>query len=165
MTTTPLNPQLLHLLGSRLNLSEAEANALQGGDYAGFLRERLAADSGLAGDPVFSMLASTLSAAADPPSEASDEDPAAPDVDSVDDDDTATQALAALRSIAGILGACCCWGQDASCPFCEGLGAPGYRRSRDPQLFLRWVKPTLRRMGLRLVRSETTVRTTDKPEE
>lgn len=170
MTTTSLHPQLLHLLGSRLNLSAAETAALHGGDYAAFFRERLASDPSLGSDPMFAMLASTLSAAGGGTEDEANVDgerappTAGADHDGVDDD-TARRALAAVRSIAAILGACACWGQDGDCPLCDGHGAPGYRRSRDPHLFLQWVEPTLRRLGLRLVRRQTTVRTAQQTEE
>lgn len=94
---------------------------------------------------------------------------AEPVIDDPEDASDGAEALVALREVAAILGACACWGQDPACPDCDGLGEPGYRPSRDPDLFIRWIRPTLRRMRLRLVGPRrapcTTTTTTTKPEE
>jgi hypothetical protein len=44
--------------------------------------------------------------------------------------------------MAAALGACDCWGQYVSCPFCDGLGGPGWTLP-DERLFASYVRPAL----------------------
>jgi hypothetical protein len=44
--------------------------------------------------------------------------------------------------LAAALGACDCWGQDVACPFCNGVGGPGWVRP-DERLFGSYVRPAL----------------------
>jgi hypothetical protein len=44
--------------------------------------------------------------------------------------------------LAAALGACDCWGQHVSCPFCDGLGGPGWALP-DERLFASYVYPAL----------------------
>jgi hypothetical protein len=46
-------------------------------------------------------------------------------------------------ALAAALGACDCWGEDADCPICRGLGAPGWELP-DRRLFATYVRPALR---------------------
>lgn len=172
-----LNPQVLQMIGANLNLSESEAAALQSGNYAQFFGERLAADPGLASNPMIATLMNTFASSVGSDGEDEDDDVSATgdaatggnhrDGHASDADDAAlsARAMTALRQVAAILGACHCWGQDPDCPDCDGLGEPGYRRPRDPALLIRWVQPSLRRMGLRLVRADASDRKTKPGEE
>jgi hypothetical protein len=45
--------------------------------------------------------------------------------------------------LAAALGACDCWGQYVSCPFCNGVGGPGWTLP-DERLFASYVRPALR---------------------
>ena len=45
-------------------------------------------------------------------------------------------------ALAAALGACDCWGQLANCPFCSGVGTPGWIIP-DEQLFKSYVRPAL----------------------
>ena len=44
--------------------------------------------------------------------------------------------------LAAALGACDCWGQHVSCPFCDGVGGPGWALP-DERLFASYVGPAL----------------------
>ena len=44
--------------------------------------------------------------------------------------------------LAAALGACDCWGQDVTCPFCDGIGGPGWTLP-DERLFGTYVRPAL----------------------
>jgi hypothetical protein len=44
--------------------------------------------------------------------------------------------------LAAALGACDCWGQHMNCPFCEGVGGPGWALP-DERLFASYVRPAL----------------------
>jgi hypothetical protein len=44
--------------------------------------------------------------------------------------------------LAAALGACDCWGQHVSCPFCNGVGGPGWTLP-DERLFASYVRPAL----------------------
>jgi hypothetical protein len=44
--------------------------------------------------------------------------------------------------LAAALGACDCWGQHVDCPFCEGVGGPGWALP-DERLFASYVRPAL----------------------
>jgi hypothetical protein len=44
--------------------------------------------------------------------------------------------------LAAALGACDCWGRHASCPFCNGIGGPGWTVP-DEQLFASYIRPAL----------------------
>lgn len=153
-----INPQLLQMLTSQLDLNATELETLQSGDYLQFFRQRMAANPGLASDPMMIALMGSLTSP-EPTAPESDEDDAqeidARVVDTTPDDGIETQALSALRYVAQILGACHCWGQNDACLDCHGCGEPGYRRPKDPATFVAWVRPGLQRMGLRLVRVDT----------
>jgi hypothetical protein len=59
-----------------------------------------------------------------------------------------------LNYIARVLGACsACLGQNRFCPRCRGDGRPGSAAPPEVEL-LDWVEPALRRLGLRVVRTE-----------
>ena len=63
----------------------------------------------------------------------------------------ARDALNALQerdaAIAAALGACAeCWGAEAGCPQCNGLGRPGWA-APDPVAFATWVAPAMRAMA------------------
>jgi hypothetical protein len=45
--------------------------------------------------------------------------------------------------LAAALGACDCWGQHVSCPFCNGIGGPGWILP-DERLFASYIRPALR---------------------
>ena len=61
------------------------------------------------------------------------------------------QALSLLRrknlELSAAFGACPCWGEHAGCPRCGGRGAPGWR-APDEALFMQYVEPVLRRLGI-----------------
>jgi hypothetical protein len=44
--------------------------------------------------------------------------------------------------LAAALGACDCWGHHQSCPFCDGIGGPGWTVP-DERLFASYVRPAL----------------------
>lgn len=44
--------------------------------------------------------------------------------------------------LAAALGACDCWGQLVNCPFCDGVGGPGWALP-DERLFASYVRPAL----------------------
>jgi len=44
--------------------------------------------------------------------------------------------------LAAALGACDCWGQRVNCPFCDGVGGPGWILP-DERLFANYVHPAL----------------------
>jgi hypothetical protein len=44
--------------------------------------------------------------------------------------------------LAAALGACDCWGQDVTCPFCDGVGGPGWAPP-DQRLFASYIRPAL----------------------
>jgi hypothetical protein len=63
------------------------------------------------------------------------------------------QELRMLRgrndALAAALGACyLCWGDDPTCPFCSGVGAPAWR-AVDDSLFEQWILPAVQAHGLR----------------
>src|SRR5882672_7065954 len=114
----PINPQILQLLASRLNLNAAELEILQSGDYAQFFSQRMAADPSLGADPMMLALMGSLTSRAtlttEPESE-ENKDGEPIDVRVIErpaDDGMESQAIAALRYVAQILGACHCWGQN-----------------------------------------------------
>jgi hypothetical protein len=55
--------------------------------------------------------------------------------------------------LAAALGACDCWGQHADCPFCDGIGGPGWTVP-DERLFASYVRPAL---AIRTFSAATTV--------
>lgn len=74
--------------------------------------------------------------------------------------------------LAGVLGACPCFGLDRRCPDCGGAGAPGALGSSDAEQLLAWTRPSLERLGLSIVRDKpkgasdtTAARKTAKEEE
>src|SRR5262249_37607992 len=167
-----LTPQVVSLLTERLKLDPSDLLSLQSGNYAQFFRERIAADPALAGEPVVRALIEHLTTAASAPApeehEADDDDDdhrSRRIIDVQTAEDVASQALAALRHVAGIMGACDCWGQNKGCRDCYGRGEPGFRRPRDPGTFVAWVQPGLEKLGLRLERVRTSPQRINKPEE
>ena len=55
--------------------------------------------------------------------------------------------VAKIEMLACALGACpSCWGNDAECPDCGGIGRPG-RMAPDPQCFDRFVAPVIQRLN------------------
>lgn len=59
--------------------------------------------------------------------------------------------------LAGVLGACPCFGLDRRCPDCGGQGAPGAYDSSDVTQLLAWTRPSLERLGLSIVRGKPKV--------
>ncbi|MGH2361302.1 MAG: hypothetical protein ACRDGM_12280 [bacterium] len=171
----PINPQILQLLAARLNLNASELEILQSGDYAQFFSQRIGAVPSLATDPMMIALMGSLTSQAALATATAPEGKGEEDNDNDDepidarfierpaDDGITSQARAALRYVAQILGACHCWGQNRDCLDCHGRGEPGYRRPNDPATFVSWVRPGLQKIGLRLTRAETFTRR-HKPE-
>ena len=64
-------------------------------------------------------------------------------------------------ALAAALGACECWGQDRSCPVCNGAGIPGWVLP-DEGLFAAYVQPAASaRAPVRMPRTRTRQSTTD----
>jgi hypothetical protein len=59
------------------------------------------------------------------------------------DDPLLDELLERNLALAAALGACDCWGQEPSCPICDGMGGPGWIPP-DSQLFAAYVYPAMR---------------------
>ena len=53
------------------------------------------------------------------------------------------ELLARNSDLAAAVGACDCWGDDTTCPYCEGVGTPGWMPP-DRRLFAQYVYPAVR---------------------
>lgn len=147
------NQQMVQLLSQRLNLSPEESQALQEGDFY-----RVAAGR-FADDPMMMALLNMMRDRQKPAEELEPEgrrrDASRPE-DVVDLQEALQAARKMLRYLEQVLGACRCWGQDGSCPRCDGQGAPGLRASTHPQIYLAWVKRGLEELGYRIAPLATT---------
>jgi hypothetical protein len=85
------------------------------------------------GNRLAQMLSGGNGSAASEWSATSDEPEVSPPYDELLDRDVA---------LAGALGACDCWGEQANCPICRGAGRPGWALP-DRRLFATYVRPAL----------------------
>ncbi len=156
-----MNEAVTRLLAARLGLSEEQIAAMRQGDPSALLA------SGRIDDPV--LAAALASAIQQQSTDGSVAPPASADSQEIErlrrmlsaakhrirelkQDLEAADAM--VRYLALVFGACpACWGQNRLCARCHGNGRPGSAQPVEEAL-LDWVRPALRKLGLRVATIE-----------
>lgn len=155
-----MDQAIAQLLADRLGMNGDDYNALQAGDLSSLLSSQLAGQ--FSQNPLMAMLISSM---LQQNAVASTREVSENEIDYERVLARARQIIQQLKEqlvraqamisyIAEVFGTCpACWGQSKICPQCRGKGKPGSNEPLEEEL-LAWVDPALKRLGMRVVRTE-----------